>query len=145
MSLKRVRPVAIRIVFGITTAILITGIAFRCHFNLSSATSVHLFLIAAIALKWGFIEGSAVSVISVGCLDYFFTDPLFHFYITDSHDWVALLIFEGTALLVSSLSSQLGRHARELERRELQQQALYELSQHILLLGQDQNTDQQLS
>jgi len=144
MSAKRI-PLALgRILSGCLTALLLTLLSFHLHFNLSSATSVHLFLVIVIALRWGLLEASLVSVLSIACLDYFFTDPLFHFYITDSHDWVALLVFEATALLVSSLSSQMSRHARELERREIQQQKLYELSQHILLLNRDRAADQQL-
>ena len=100
---QRVRHGFVRIISGIVAALLITGIAYRFHFNLSSATSIHLFLITVIALKWGFFEASVVSVISVGCLDYFFTEPLFQFYMSDSHDWVALATFESVALLVSRL------------------------------------------
>jgi len=68
-----------RIVMGCLAALLITLVAFRLHFNLSSATSAHLFLVAAIALRWGFLEASVVSILSVACLDYFFTEPLFAF------------------------------------------------------------------
>src|ERR1700712_4677859 len=106
MPTKTIRDTVIRITVGIAAALLITWIAFQFHFNLSSATSVHLFLITAIALRWGFLEASIVSLLSVACLDYFFTQPLFVFYVTDSHDWVALITFGGVALLVSRLSNQ---------------------------------------
>ena len=144
MLLKRVRLSAIRILSGTVAALLITGIAWRFHFNLSSATSVHLFLITAIALKWGFPEASAVSVVSVGCLDYFFTAPLFHFYMSDSHDWVALATFESVALLVSRLSDQVNRHAEESELHRSHLQRLYELSQSILLLNFQEPIEPQL-
>jgi len=97
VTLKTIRSVSIRAAAGSAAALLLTGIAFRLHFNLSSATSLHLFLIAAIALRWGLLEASLVSLLSVACLDYFFTDPLFAFYISDSHDWVALATFEAAA------------------------------------------------
>ena len=73
------------------------------------------FLVTVIALRWGFFEASVVSLLSVACLDYFFTKPLFQFYMADSHDWVALVTFESVALLVSRLSNQVSRHARESE------------------------------
>jgi two-component system, OmpR family, sensor histidine kinase KdpD len=101
MHKRTIRDTAIRIAAGTLAALLITWIAYRFHFNLSSATSVHLFLVTAIALRWGFLEASIVSLLSVACLDYFFTQPLFAFYMTDSHDWVALVTFESVALLVS--------------------------------------------
>jgi two-component system sensor histidine kinase KdpD len=81
----------------------------------------------------------------VACLDYFFTQPLFRFYMTDTHDWVALVTFESVALLVSRLSNQVSRHAREAEMHRLQLQKLYELSQNVLLLDQQKPVDQQLT
>jgi two-component system, OmpR family, sensor histidine kinase KdpD len=144
MLKKTMRDVAIRITAGILAALLITWVAYRFHFNLSSATSVHLFLVTAIALRWGFLEASVVSLLSVACLDYFFTQPLFAFYMTDSHDWVALITFESVALLVSRLSNQVSRHARESEMHRSHLQKLYELSQNILLLDPQEPVDQKL-
>src|ERR1700749_617738 len=138
MIKRTIHDVAIRIAVGITAALLITWVAYRFHFNLSSATSIHLFLVTAIALQWGFLEASIVSLLSVACLDYFFTQPLFKFYMTDTHDWVALVTFESVALLVS-------RHARESEMHRSQLQKLYELSQNILLLDRQKPIDQQLA
>jgi two-component system, OmpR family, sensor histidine kinase KdpD len=130
---------------GISAAVGITWAAFAFHFNLSSATSFHLLLVTTIALRWGLIEASIVSLLSVLCLDYFFTDPVFAFNMNDSRDWVALFTFEGVALLASRLSNQVRSHAREVERSRSQVQKLYELSQHILLLDRQKPLDQQLA
>src|SRR5271156_2154995 len=145
MHKTQIRDAAARIIVGVSAALLITWVAYRLHFNLSAATSVHLFLVTVIALRWGFLEASIVSLLSVGCLDYFFTEPLFKFYMSDSHDWVALLTFESVALLVSRLSNQVSRHARESEVHRLHVQKLYELSQNILLLDLQKPVDQQLA
>jgi two-component system, OmpR family, sensor histidine kinase KdpD len=145
MPTKTIRDTAIRIAIGIVASLLITWIAFQFHFNLSSATSVHLFLVTVVALRWGFLEASLVSLLSVVCLDYFFTQPLFEFYMSDPHDWVALITFEGVALLVSRLSNQVSRHALESELNRSQLQKLYELSQNILLLDAQKPVDQQLA
>jgi two-component system, OmpR family, sensor histidine kinase KdpD len=144
MQKRIIREVATRIAVGVAAALLITWVAYRFHFNLSSATSVHLFLVTAIALRWGFLEASIVSLLSVACLDYFFTQPLFELYMADSHDWVALATFESVALLVSRLSNQVSRHARESEMHRSQLQKLYELSQNILLIDRQTPADQQL-
>jgi two-component system, OmpR family, sensor histidine kinase KdpD len=130
---------------GISAALGITWTAFAFHFNLSSATSLHLLLVTTIALRWGLIEASIVSLLSVLCLDYFFTDPVLAFNMTDSRDWVALFAFEGVALLASRLSNQVRSHAREAERSRSQVQKLYELSQHILLLDRQKPVDEQLA
>jgi two-component system sensor histidine kinase KdpD len=145
MPTKVVRDTVARIAVGTATALLITWLAYRFHFNLSSATSVHLFLVTAIALRWGFLEASVVSLLSVACLDYFFTQPLFAFYMSDSHDWVALITFESVALLVSRLSNQIRRHVREAEMHRSHLQKLYELSQHVLLLDRQRPVDEQLA
>nr|AOS95197.1 two-component system OmpR family sensor histidine kinase KdpD [uncultured bacterium] len=145
MHKRTIREAAIKIALGIAAALLITWVAYRFHFNLSSATSVHLFLITAIALRWGFLEASIVSLLSVACLDYFFTQPLFQFYMTDSHDWVALVTFESVALLVSRLSNQINRHARESEMHRSHLQKLYELSRNVLLLDRQKPVDEQLA
>jgi two-component system, OmpR family, sensor histidine kinase KdpD len=145
MSKTKIRDAVIRNTIGITAALCVSWISFRFHFNLSSATSLHLFLVTVIALRWSFLEASIVSLVSVACIDYFFTQPLFAFYMVDSHDWIALMTFESVALLVSRLSNQVSRHARESEIHRSQLQKLYELSQNILLLDSQKPVDQQLA
>jgi two-component system sensor histidine kinase KdpD len=145
MLTRRIRDVVFGVAAGSLAVLFITWIAFRLHFNLSSATSLHLLLVTAIALRYGLIEASIVSLLSVACLDYFFTQPLFAFYMSDSHDWVALITFESVALLVSRLSNQVSRHARETEKHRSQLQKLYELSQNVLLLDRQKPIDEQLA
>jgi two-component system, OmpR family, sensor histidine kinase KdpD len=122
----------------------LTWLAFRLHLNLSTATSLHLLLVLLIALRWGFWEASLTSLLSVLCLDYFFTQPLFAFYMTDAHDWVAMGAFETVALLVSRLSNQTRRHAAEAETQRERMEKLYELSQSVLLLDQRQPVSAQM-
>jgi two-component system sensor histidine kinase KdpD len=145
MTRRPIRGVAGRIAVGAAGSLLITCAAYRFHFNLSAATSVQFFLVTAIALRWGFLEAGIVSLFSVACLDYFFTEPLFRFYMADPHDWVALGAFESVALVVSSLSNQVRRHARESELHQSQLQKLYELSQSILLLDRQKPLEPQLA
>ncbi len=145
MIARQIRTVVSRVFLGSISALLLSLLAFHLHLNLSSATSIHLFLVVVIALRWGFLESSIVSIVSVVCLDYFFTEPLFALFITDSRDWVALLTFEAAALLVSRLSNRVIRHARESEAHQERLQKLYELSQHILLLDQMATVEQPLA
>ncbi len=145
MTARQIRAKILRIAIGYAVALFLTFSAFRLHFNLSSATSLHLFLVAVIALRWGFLEASAVSLLSVACLDYFFTDPLFAFYISDSRDWVAMGTFEAMALLVSSLSNRVARHDQEAKLHQAQLQKLYDLSQQILLLDREASVEQSIA
>jgi two-component system sensor histidine kinase KdpD len=144
MSNRKTRAAA-KLVAGVAAALLITWAAYVLRLNLASATALHLLLVTVIALHWGFFEASAVSLLSVACLDYFFTQPLFKLYMSNSHDWVALLTFESVALVVSRLSNQLSRHAREVEEHRSSLQKLYELSQGILLLDLQRPVDEQLA
>jgi K+-sensing histidine kinase KdpD len=141
---KTVGNLVIRLSWGMVLSLVLTWIAYHLHFDLSAATSVHLFLVIAIALRWGFPEAGLISFVSVVCLDYFFTNPLFAFYMSDTREWVALIAFEGVAMLVSRLSNQIRRHADESERHRLRLQKLYELSQSILFLHGNGPIDQSL-
>src|SRR5277367_5301814 len=145
MPKKQIRDTVLKLIAAVAAVLSVTWVAFQLHFNLSSATSVHLLLVTIIALRWGFFEASVASLLSVSCLDYFFTKPLFQMYMSDSHDWVALVTFESVALLVSRLSNQASRHARESDAHRLTLQKLYELSQNILLLDRHDPVDQQLA
>ena len=145
MSKRIIREAVIRIAISVAAVLLLTWISFVSHCNLSAATSLHLLLVTVIAFRWSFLEASIASLVSVACIDYFFTHPLFAFYMSDSHDWIALATFEGVALLVSRLSDQVIKHARESEVHRSQLQKLYELSQNILLLDPQQPVDQQLA
>ena len=145
MTRKPIRGIAGRIAAGAAGSLLITCVAYNFHVNLSSATSLQLLLVTAIALRWGFLEAGIVSLFSVAGLDYFFTEPLLKFYIADPRDWVALGAFEAVALVVSSLSNQVRRHATESELHRSQLQKLYELSQGILLLDRQKPLEPQLA
>ena len=132
------RNIALRLPAGLVAVACLTWVAFRLHLNLSTATSLHLLLVLLIALRWGFWEASLTSLLSVLCLDYFFTQPLFALYMSNAHDWVAMGTFETVALLVSRLSNQTRRHAAEAEVQRERMAKLYELSQSVLLLDQQQ-------
>ena len=68
MISKSIRKTSLRIAAGSGAAVLVAFLSYRADFNLSSATSVQLCLVAAIALRWGLIEASAVSLLSVVCI-----------------------------------------------------------------------------
>lgn len=138
------RKMALRLPAGLVAVACLTWVAFRLHLNLSTATSLHLLLVLLIALRWGFWEASLTSLFSVFCLDYFFTQPLFALYMSDAHDWVAMGTFETVALLVSRLSNHTRRHAAEAEMQRERMEKLYELSQNVLLLDQQQPASAQM-
>ena len=101
-------------------------------------------LIIGMAMCAGFWQASLTSLLAVSCLDYFFTAPLFHFYINDSKEWVALGVFQMSALVISRLSARELRSSAEAALNRAGMEQLYELSRNSLLLDMSQPPGPQL-
>jgi len=93
-----------------------------------------LVLVVLTALYGGFWQATGVSIVAVGCLDYFFVPPLFSF-VSSPEDWMALGAFELTALVISRLSLNLRSVATEAVAGQRDMEHLYETSRRILLLN----------
>jgi two-component system sensor histidine kinase KdpD len=108
------------------------------HVNFATTGFLHLLTVVLVAMVAGFWEATVTSVAALICLNYFFVPPVYTFYISDPQNWVALITFESTALLVSRLSIQMEKQARKaiLERRGMEK--LYELSRRTLLMDPQQ-------
>ncbi len=104
------------------------------HVNFATTGFLHLLTVVLVAMVSGFWEATVTSVAALICLNYFFVPPVYTFYVSDPQNWVALITFESTALLVSRLSIQMEKQARKaiLERRGMEK--LYELSRRTLLM-----------
>jgi K+-sensing histidine kinase KdpD len=74
-----------------------TWLAFHFHLNLATVGFLYLILVIATAMRSGFWLGTVASVLSAGCLNYFFAPPTFSFSVSDPANWVALAAFELTA------------------------------------------------
>jgi two-component system, OmpR family, sensor histidine kinase KdpD len=125
----------LRVLASTMIVALVTIIAYSAHAKSFVAGFLFLFPIMLIAFGWGFVEASIASVLAVGCLDYFFTEPLFHFYMSDPQDWVALVSFQAIVLVVSRFTDRLKRHAAQASRQRMQVEMLYRMSRDILLLN----------
>jgi two-component system sensor histidine kinase KdpD len=86
-----------------------------------------------IALHYGIWQATFVSLIAVCCLNYFFILPIFSLAVADERDWIALVSFQASALIVSRMSSREQRVARDANYQRIQMKKLYELSRGILL------------
>ena len=104
------------------------------HVNFATTGFLHLLTVVLVAMVSGFWEATVTSVAALICLNYFFVPPVYTFYVSDPQNWVALITFESTALLVSRLSIQMEKQTRKaiLERRGMEK--LYELSRRTLLM-----------
>lgn len=129
---------------GSTMVLLSVALGIRLHSNLATTGFVDLFIVVLVAMVGGFWEATVTSLVAVNCLNYFFVPPVYTFYIADPQNWIALITFESTALLVSRLSIQKERQARTavIERRSMEK--LYELSRRTLLMNPQQSPGAQI-
>ena len=139
----RLRP-ALLALAAFLAASLTSVAAFLLHFNLSTTGSLQLLLVLLVALRFGFVQATVVSLTAVLGLNYLFTAPIFQFTVADPQNWVSLATFELTALLVSGLSSQVRVHAARAETQRIRAAKLYELSRAILLIDRRISTSEQL-
>lgn len=96
---------------------LITAVCFRLNFSLGATGFLFLIVIVLLSLLDSLISSLVFSVIAVGCLNFFFTPPLFTFDVANLHDIFALAAFFLTSLVITSLVRKLGR-AVEMQRRQ---------------------------
>ena len=130
---RKVRVLAQCMTASATLAIL-TYAGFSLKFNLSTISICYLLLVVVVAWMCGFWQASLTSLLAVACLDYFFTQPLFHFYMTDMQEVVSLGAFEVTTILISRLSAKELRSSREAAVHRVGMEQLYELCRNSLLM-----------
>jgi two-component system sensor histidine kinase KdpD len=110
-----------------------TFVAYRLHLYASTISLIYLLIVLFVTLLFGFWEAAAISLLSVGCLDYYFIPPLFSFAVEDSQELSALIAFMLCAVVVSRISSQKQKAAMESESQRISIEKLYELSRGTLL------------
>jgi two-component system sensor histidine kinase KdpD len=120
---------------GSAVVLLVSFSAYHLHFNLSAAASLDILIVLFITLWFGFWQATATSFAAVACLAYFFAPPILSFYVADPRNWVALAIFELTALIVSQLSTQAQNQKRTAVLLHDSATRLYDFSRSILTLN----------
>jgi len=93
---------------------LATFVCFRLRLNLATAVCAYLMVIVVLSLWGSFISSAVVSLIAVGCLDYYFTSPIFTFQISDPFDSVAIIVFFATSATVTHLVSRVRGRTEQL-------------------------------
>jgi two-component system sensor histidine kinase KdpD len=80
------------------------------------------------ATRWGIWPATLASVVATAAADFFFTTPLYSFWMDDPQQVIDLLLFLVVALVSSNLASRLRQETQTLRRREKEMQQLYEFS-----------------
>ena len=92
---------------------LVTFICFRLQVGLATTVLLYLMAVVLMSLKGSFVASTVVSVLAVGCLDYFFTTPLFAFGMNDLRSYLAMIVFLSISLIITRLVSRVRKQAEE--------------------------------
>jgi two-component system sensor histidine kinase KdpD len=135
-------PFAVRFagasLLGALGVALVTYYGYALHAGQSIAGYSYLLVVVLIAMFSGFWEATVTSLLAVTCLNYFFVPPVLSFEVAEPEDWVALAVFEVTALIVSRLSTRVRNQTKAEVHQRRNMEQLYELSRRILFLDRRQ-------
>jgi len=105
---------AIQVVVGVLAIALVNFVSFRLQLNLAPPLCLDLIVIVVLSLRGSFLAAAAVSVVAVGSLDYYFTQPLFSLQVLAPVDGVVIVLFLVTAAVITTLVSRVQSHAGRL-------------------------------
>jgi len=116
---------------------LLTLLAFRLHLGFGVASFCYLLLLVLQSLSGDFLSSALTSLLAVGCLDYFFTQPFLSFEVMSPFDAMGLVSFLITGLIITRLVTKVraGTESSRLQQEMLQR--LYDLAQQLLALEPD--------
>jgi PAS domain S-box-containing protein len=120
------RNSAAQFVLGAGGAAALTYLGFRLAFDPAVVGFSYLVLIALLSLMGSFAASIVLSVIAVGCLDYFFTEPRFSFQVADPQGVVALAAIMTTAIVITGLTAKVRKSSEALRQREQQWREVFE-------------------
>ena len=149
MSISRVRSravtgTALRTSVALLSVAALTYAAFRIiHVNATTVGFLYLVTILLIARQGGLVESITASLAASVCFNFFFLPPVLKFTIADPQNWVALVAFLATAILVSKLSTTAQDQTKAALDRQNEMERLYALSRGILLIENNQSVAKQ--
>ncbi|RKT27565.1 PAS domain S-box-containing protein [Paraburkholderia sp. RAU2J] len=111
-----------------------TRICFHLEARLGTAGFVYLIVIVLLSLMDSFVTSAVFSITAVGCLAFFFTQPIFTFRVGELRDLAALIAFLTTSLVITTLV----RRVRWLGKAACEQARLLDLS-HDTVFVRDMN------
>src|SRR5882724_4876454 len=109
---------AAQLSFGVGVLALVTLVCVQLGLNLTTAAFAYLIAIVLLSIMGGFTSSAVLSIVAVGCLNYFFASPVFNFRVEYPLDAVVVISFLITSLVVTGLV----RRARSLAEAALNSQ-----------------------
>jgi two-component system sensor histidine kinase KdpD len=123
-----------RTAIGSLGVAFLTLVCFRTHIDLASAIPLYMLLVVLQSLSGDFPSAAIVSLLSAACLDFFFTQPLFSFYMSSPLNVLALVAFVLTGLVITRLVTVEREQAKSSVLQKDRLDRLYKLSQQLLAL-----------
>lgn len=127
---QSIRQVAI----GSVAVAVLTLVCFRSHLDLASTIPLYLLLVVVHSLAGDFRSSAIISALAAGCMDFFFTQPLFSLRMTNPLNGLALVAFLITALVITRLVTRVRKEGTSARLQKERLARLYQLSQQLLAL-----------
>jgi PAS domain S-box-containing protein len=131
----RFRYLSALLVSGAAILALATWVCFRLGLSSATTACVYLVIIVLLSLMDSFVSSVTFSVIVVGCLDFFFIQPLFAFEVANGQDLTTLAAFLVTSIVITSLV----RRLRRLGQAHRDQARLLDLTRDSVLVRDLEN------
>lgn len=125
---------AVSAIFGCIAVGSITYVCFRFHLNLTITSFLYLMVVVLQSLLGNFASSTLVSLLTVACLDFFFTQPLFSFEITNPLDILALISYLITGLVITRLTTRARKEATISNNHRRVVDLLYQVAKQLLAL-----------
>ena len=122
-------------VSGALVLALATWACFLLGLTSATAACVYLVIIVFLSLMDSFVTAVIFPVIVVGCLDFFFIEPLFAFEVANPQDLTTLFAFLITSIVITSLV----RRLRRLGQAHHEQARLLDLTRDSVLVRDLEN------
>jgi two-component system sensor histidine kinase KdpD len=113
---------------GMLGAAGVTVLGRVVHVNPNTAGFAFLVVVLGASLRGGLPAGAAASVVATLCYNFFFLPPLHTFTIAEPQNWIALVAFLVTSVVVSRLVIDARIQAERAEQRRKELETLYGLS-----------------
>ena len=102
---------------------VLTLVSFRLHAGPAMAALLFFFLVILISLWAGFLSTALACAVAALCFVYFFTQPLYHLWMSEPVEIAATMAFSSTALIISRLLARVRERTAEVQRTNEQLQA----------------------
>jgi PAS domain S-box-containing protein len=102
---------------------VLTFVSFRLHAGPAMAALLFFLLVVLISLWAGFLSTAFACAVAALCFVYFFTQPLYHLWMSAPVDIAATIAFSSTALIISRALSRVRERTAELQQTNEQLQA----------------------